>query len=172
MQRAAPQPEVCPGSRAASSWYEQRAEPAACVPSGAARLLHSRTPGSPSRASCTPESQSARSTAPAAKTSQEIVAAPKGSGLLRAVGRAKLAGAGVRRRSREHQYPATRQLAPRVPRTHALLSPGPRTRESGRALLLPWASAVPGEPGEPWAVRGRRPSHRNEGLDKTCDFCQ
>lgn len=69
--------------------------------------------------------------------------APKGSGLLRAVGRAKLAGAGVRSRSRGPQYPATRQLAPRVPRTDALLSPSPRTRESGRALLLHCASAVP-----------------------------
>lgn len=40
--RAAPQPEVCPGSRAASSLCERRAGPAACGPAGAAKHLGPR----------------------------------------------------------------------------------------------------------------------------------
>lgn len=61
VQGAAPQPEVCPGSRAASSFRARRAGPAACGPAGTARQLLPRRPRrtavSPGVAGCAPESQ-------------------------------------------------------------------------------------------------------------------
>lgn len=122
--------------------------PAACGPADRAREL--RTGGGHRRSRAGPASpppQGPLSLEAAGKPSQEVGEAPKGPWLLRARGRAELAGAAAGRAA----------------------VPEPRASEAGRALLPHCAASIPGGPR---AVRAwKAASHRREGLDITGDFC-
>ncbi|XP_034851705.1 translation initiation factor IF-2-like [Mirounga leonina] len=155
--RAAPQPEVCPGSRAPSSLCERRAGPAACGPAGAAKQLRPRRPA--------PDGGVAEQGRLRPGVAGPALPSRRGEGEP-----ADRAGSEGPRPERSWRAPGTE----RAPASAATLQRA--SRPAGTEAPVPGAPAVArlsrvGR-SEPRAMPRRRWSRRNEALDLTPDFCK
>lgn len=158
--RAAPQPEVCPGSRAPSSLCERRAGPAACGPADAAKQLRPRRPA---RDGGVAEQGRLR----------PGVAGPALPGRRGEREPADRAGSEGPRPERNWRAPGTERAPASAATLQRASLPG---RPAGTEAPVPGAPAVArlsrvGR-SEPRAMPRRRWSRRNEALDLTPDFCK